>query len=451
MAHLPMADMEELTMSGDRSRREFLRGAALGAGLMVVGRGVLGGEPGKQAPSDKLAMAIVGVGGRGRANIGGVRRERIVALCDIDDRHLAKAKAQFPDAKTYHDWRKMFDQKDIDAVVCSTTDHTHAFVSVWAMRRGKHVYCEKPLAHSVYEARVVQETYVEKAKDGVRTQMGTQIHATENYRRVVELVRAKAIGDVREAHVWCSRRGPCPKRPAEGMPVPDYLHWDLWLGPAPYRPYHKSYMPGCMTWEQHWDWGNGCIGDMGSHLIDLPFWALALRDPLTIESEGTPRSDESYPHWLKVHWEHPAIEGRAALKLHWYDGPQRPTSPPGHDLKKWSIGVLFVGDKGMLLANYRRCILLPEDRYKGFKRPAPSIPRSKGQYGEWIHAAKTGEQTLCNFDYSGKLVEHNLLGTVAFRANSKLEWDPKKLAATNCPAASAFIRRPYREGWTLLG
>jgi len=438
-------------MNGRTNRREFLRGAALGAGLLVVGRGVLGGEAGKPAPSDKLAMAIVGVGGRGRANTGGIRRERVVALCDIDDRHLAKAKAQFPDAKTYHDWRKMFDQKDIDAVVCSTTDHTHAFVSVWAMRRGKHVYCEKPLAHSVYEARVVQDTYLEKAKDGVRTQMGTQIHATGNYRRVVELIQAKAIGDVREAHVWCSRRGPCPKRPAQGMEPPDYLHWDLWLGPAPARPYHKSYMPGCMTWEQRWDWGNGCIGDMGSHLIDLPFWALALRDPLTIESEGEPRSDESYPHWLKVHWEHPAVEGRAALKLHWCDGPQRPPSPPGHDLKKWGIGVLFVGDKGMLLADYRRCILLPEDRYKDFERPAPSIPRSKGQYGEWLHAAKTGEQTLCNFDYSGKLVEHNLLGTAAFRANSKLEWDPKKLAATNCPAASAFIRRPYRKGWTLLG
>jgi len=320
-------------MSTSTNRREFLKRSALGAGMVVLSPGVLGGEAGKPAPSDKLNIAVAGAWGRGRANTNGVRSENIVALCDVSDKNLAKAAEKFPDAKKYHDWRKMLDQKGIDAVVCSTTDHTHALVSVWAMRRGMHVYCEKPIAHSVHQARVVQDTYKEKVKDGVRTQMGTQIHATANYRRVVELIQGKAIGEVREAHVWCGRKGPCPKRPNEGQPVPEGLHWDLWLGPAPKRPYHKNYMPGCMRWEQYWEWGNGCIGDMGSHLIDLPFWALELRDPLTVEAEGTPRSDVAYPNWLKVHWEHPATDKRPALKLHWYDGIQRPPSPEGHDLK----------------------------------------------------------------------------------------------------------------------
>ena len=437
-------------MSRRTSRREFLRQTVASTGLAVLGSPALGGQR-KAAPSEKLDIAIVGVGGRGGANTGGVRGENIVALCDVNDKSLAKAKERFPKANAYDDWRKLLDQKGIDAVVCSTTDHTHALVSVNAMRRGMHVYCEKPLAHSVHEARVMQDVYKAKAEDGVRTQMGTQIHAEDNYRRVVELVQAKAIGEVSEAHVWCNRKGPCWPRPEGEQPVPEWLKWDLWLGPAPARPYHGSYMPGCMRWEQRWDWGNGCIGDMGSHLIDLPFWALELRDPLTIEAEGTPRSDECYPNWLKVHWEHPATDKRPALKLHWYDGAQRPPSPQGHDLKKWGIGVLFTGDKGQLLADYKRRILLPAEAFKTYKPPSPTIPRSLGHHREWLHACKTGAQTLCNFDYSGKLVEHNLLGTVAFRANAKLEWDSEKMVAKNCPAASRFIRRSYRAGWSLGG
>jgi hypothetical protein len=205
---------------------------------------------------------------------------------------------RFPQAKTYDDWRKAVDHKALDAVMVSTTDHTHALASVWAMRRGLSVYCEKPIAHSVHEARVVRETYLAN-KDKIATQQGTQIHATDNYRRVVEWVQAGAIGPVREAHVWCDRVGPCPERPKDTPPVPAYLNWDLWLGPAPERPFHSSYMGGCMAWEQRWDFGNGCLGDMGSHLIDLPFWALKLGHPLTAEAEGDVKSEESYPHWLK--------------------------------------------------------------------------------------------------------------------------------------------------------
>jgi len=430
-------------MKKHANRREFLRASATaGAGLIVST--ALGAE--KPAPSDKLDIAIVGVGGRGGSNTGSVRSENIVALCDVSDNNLAKAAKRFPKASKHVDWRKLLDEKNIDAVVCSTTDHTHALVSNGAMTRGMHVYCEKPLAHSVHEARVIQETY----KAGkVKTQMGTQIHATENYRRVVELIQGGAIGPVREAHVWCTRRGATPARPTGSLPVPAHLHWDLWLGPAPERPYNKGYLPGCMTWEQRWDFGNGCIGDMGSHLIDLPWWALKLRHPLTVEAKGDPVSSESYPHWLIATWEHPARGDMPPVKVMWYDGGKKPASPEGCSLDKWGIGCLFIGDKGKLVADYRRKVLLPADKYKGYTPPKASIPKSLGHHREWIHACKTGADTLCNFDYSGTLIEHNLLATVAFRCQKKLEWDPEKLAATNCPEAAKFIRRPYRKGWTL--
>jgi hypothetical protein len=418
--------------------------AALGgAGMLILGNSR---SAWTFEANEKLDIGIIGVAGRGRANTDEVLSENIVALCDVDDNCLRVGARRFPKAKTYTDWREMLGQKDIDAVVVSTTDHTHAPASVMAMKSGMHVYCEKPLAHSVHEARVMQETYL---KSKVSTQMGTQIHAGDNYRRVVELIQSGAIGPVREVHVWCGREGPSPERPKEEQPVPEHLHWDLWLGPAPWRPYHSSYLPGCMTWEQRWDFGNGCLGDMGSHLIDLPFWALKLRDPLTVAAEGSHLSAESYPHWLIVHWEHPARGNMPPLKLHWCDGIQRPKSPPGHDLKEWGIGALFVGDKGMLLADYDRRILLPEADFKDFKPPEPWIPPSPGHYREWILGCKTGSPTLCNFDYSGKLIEHNLLGTVAFRVGKKLEWDAKNLKAKNCPEADGYVRSKYRDGWTL--
>ena len=437
-------------MSKRTTRREMLQDSV----LMGVGVGVAvssGSQAAQRSANEKLNIGIIGSQGRGGSNTKSVSSENIVALCDVDAARLGKAAQQYPKARKYEDWRKLVEQKDIDAVVVSTTDHTHAPACVWAMNRGMSVYCEKPLTHSVYEARAMQDTY-KKNEHKLATQMGTQIHATDNYRRVVELVQSGAIGPVREAHVWCGRKGLVDgERPKEQPPVPENLNWDLWLGPAPFRPYHPAYMPGCTTWEQWWDFGNGCLGDMGSHLIDLPFWALKLRDPLTVEAEGAPLRSETYPEWLKVHWEHPARGDMPALKLHWYDGIQRPKSPPGHDLNKWGIGVLFVGEKGQLLADYGKRILLPEDKFKDFKPPEPSIPPSLGHHREWIHAAKTGEPTLCNFDYSGKLIENNLLGAVAFRVGKKLTWDPNTLKATNCPEADQFIRPKYREGWTLDG
>jgi predicted dehydrogenase len=212
-------------------------------------------------------------------------------------------------------------------------------------------------------------------------------------------------------------------------------------------------MPGNLTWNRWWDFGNGTLGDMGSHLIDLAFWALKLRDPLTCEAQGdpTPASPYTNPKWLIIRWEHPARGDMPPVKLTWYDGIQRPESPEGFDLNTWGLGVLFIGEKGMLLADYGKHFLLPEDKFKDFQRPEPSIPRSLGHHQEWIHACKTGEPTLCNFDYSGKLIEHNLLGNVAYRTGKKLDWDPDRLEARNCPEADEYIRREYREGWVLEG
>lgn len=434
-------------MNRHTNRREFLKRSALaGAGFWLAD--TCPAVP-NRSPNEKLNIGVIGVHSRGAANMAAVASENIVALCDVNETFLAEAAKKYPQAKTYPDWRKLLDQKDIDAVIVSTTEHTHALASVWAMKRGKHVYCEKPLAHSVYEARVMRETS-KQAK--VATQMGTQIHAGENYRRVVELIQSGAVGPVREAHAWVEQGIVGPRtRPVETQPVPKELNWDLWLGPAPERPYHSCYFEKrSMSWQNWWDFGNGALGDMGSHIIDLPFWALDLKHPTTVEAEGPlPVRAETYPDCLTVRWEHPARGKRPPVKLTWYDGKQWPKSPEGVDLTKWHLGVMFVGDKGILIANYSKWILLPEAKFKDFKPPEPSIAKSLGHHQEWIHACKTGAPTLCNFDYSGALVEHNLLGTVAFRTGKKLQWDPENLKATNCPEADQFIRGTYRKGWTL--
>ncbi len=439
-------------MKFHRDRRKFLRaGAGLGAGLLVLRPGLLRAG---QAPSEKLNIAAIGVGGRGWSNVNDVASENIVALCDMNEKNLENAARKFPDAKTYKDWRRCLDQKDIDAVVCSTTDHTHAFISTWAMNRGKHVYCEKPLANSVYEARVVRETYL-KQKGKIATQMGTQVHASDNFRRVVELVRGGAIGTVKEAKVWCSRT------PAGGNylptvdPVPAHLDWDLWIGPSPLHSYNPEYLSnGCLSWNRFWDFGSGQIGDMGSHMMDLAYWALELRFPTTCEASGPPVSPDTCPQWLVASWDHPANSWRPAVKVHWSDGGKKPDLP-SNVLSKQELfkGHLFIGDKGTLLTDYDFRILLPGGDLTYYKSPRPEdlIPPSKGHHREWIHGAKTGEPTLCNFDYSGALVEHNLLALVAFRVGKKLEWDAGSLTATNCPEAGKFIKKTYREGWSLSG
>jgi predicted dehydrogenase len=312
-----------------------------------------------------------------------------------------------------------------------------------ALKAGKHVYCEKPLAHSVYEVRAVRETAAKYSN--LATQMGTQIHAGNNYRRVVELVQSGAIGAVKECHVWCDRSWTANARPTDTPPVPPNLHWDLWLGPAPKRPYNPEYLP--KNWRRWWDFGSGTLGDMACHYMDLVFWALKLRTPLTVESEGPPVNKETTPAWIIVRYEYEARGNLPPVKVTWYDGGKFPDLVNEGKALHWDAGVLFVGEKGILQADYQKHKLLPENDFTGFKAPTPFIPNSIGHHNEWIQACKTGSPTTCNFDYSGALSEAVLLGNVAYRAGKKLEWDSAALVAKNERSATKFIHPELRRGW----
>jgi len=442
------------------NRRDFIKTTALSVASLSAG-GYLAKSQAQEptSPNDKLNIAMIGTWGRGRSNANGVRGENFYALCDIDERNYAQFIGKFPEAanaKRENDWRRLLDDQNIDAVVISAADQVHALAAVKAMQMGMHVYCEKPLAHSVHEARRVREVYAE-CRGKIATQMGTQIHASDNYRRVVELIQSGAIGPVREAHVWCSRTIK-PLEELEGTPeIPDHLEWDLWLGPVLDRPYHPGYLPGNLNWNRRWDFGNGVLGDMGSHLIDLPWWALELSKPKSVYAEGPDPDPVKNPEWMIATWRHGPRPGNPALRVpvtvKWYHGGHelayRPKIETGVDLTEWFNGILFIGDDGMLLADYKRRVLLPEEKFKDFQPPEETIPPSLGHYKEWIQAAKTGGEALCNFEYSGSLIEHNLLGNVAFRVGEELNWNPKRLKARNCPRADAFIRREYRKGWTI--
>ena len=443
-------------MNRQVNRRTFLKQSSVaGAGFMILKSGILKAV---QSPNEKLNIAIIGCGGRGRANIEGIEGENIVALCDVDEKTLATAAEQFPRAKTYIDWRKCLDQKNIDAVVCSTTDHTHAFINVWAMNRGMHVYCEKPLGNSVHEARVVRQTYL-KNKRKLATQMGTQIHASDNFRRMVELIRHGAIGTVKKASVWCSRTPEGGNYLPAVKPVPEHINWDLWIGPSPFHPYNLGYfrsegIAGCLKWNRFWDFGSGQVGDMGSHLIDMAYWALDLRFPTSCEAKGTPFHPDTCPQWLTAEWDHPSNDWRPAVKVYWYDGGKKPGMPSKiFQRDEMFRCAIFTGDKGFLIADYGYRVLMLKGDMTHFKSPQPHelIPPSTGHHQEWIIGCKTGKPTLCNFDYSGALIEHNLLALVAYRVGKKLRWDAKNLKATNYSKADRYIRKTYRRGWVLNG
>jgi predicted dehydrogenase len=440
------------------SRRQFLRTSTLAAasvGFPAIVRG--------QNPNGKLNIAVIGCGGRGAGNLADVasKGDDIVALCDVNTQNLASAAAKFPMAKTFVDFRQLYaDLKDYDAVVVSTAEHTHALATLPALQSGKHVYCEKPLTHNVWEARMIREA-ARKAK--VATQMGTQIHAGSNYRRVVELIQSGAIGGVTEVHVWVSRawgwQSPedaakhgdivtVQDRPKESQTPPAHFHWDLFLGPAPERPFHSVYFPG-PKWYRWWDFGSGTMSDLGSHWNDLPFWALKLDAPLTIEAAGPPPHPELAPASMSATYEYGPRGDMPALKLTWHQGSSKPQIWQDKKIPQWGDGCLFIGSEGMLLSNYDQHVLLPEEKFKDFKRPAPTIPDSIGHHAEWLHACKTGEPTTCHFDYSGALTEANHLGNVAYRLGKKLSWDAKNLKVTNAPEAAALIKRTYRPGWEL--
>jgi len=434
------------------NRRCFLTcTATAAAGSWLAAPQILRAQ-GAVAANDRLNIGVIGVNGQGSYSIDQLKGiANIAALCDVDDQRMAPVAKKFPDAKTYRDFRRLIDQRDLDAIVVATPDHTHAVASVAALNSGRPLYCEKPLARTVSEVRAVTELARTK---GLVTQIGTQIHAGGNYRRVVELIRSGAIGEVSEVHVWVGSNYGGKERPTKFPPVPAHLDWDLWLGPIQEQPYHPDWTH--FNWRNWWHFGGGSLADFGCHFMDLPFWALDLHHPTTIEAEGPPVHPESPPTWLTVRYQFPARvkEGTvwAPLKLTWYHGGKYPTdlvTPEQH--KKWGNGVLFIGKKGQLLADYGRLALLPENDFAGFTKPAPFIQDSIGHHKEWIQAIKTRGSTTCRFDYSGPLSETALLGNVAFRAGQKLEWDFAQMKATNSPEADRYIQHQYRAGWDLKG
>lgn len=425
-------------------RREFLKQTGLLGGAMLAS-GYFSSLPAAESksPNEKLNIGCIGTANQARFSIDNVRGENIVALCDIDDNYLGKAAAEFPKAARFNDFRELLELPNLDAVTVCTPDHVHAAATVMALRLGKHVYCEKPLTHDVYEARLVART---AAESKTATQMGTQIHASDNYRRVVEIIQSGAIGPVREVHTWAGRQWGGGDRPQETPPAPSHLHWQLWLGPAPDRPYHPTYLPA--NWRKWWDFGGGNLADMACHHMDLPFWALKLRAPIAIEAEGPPVHPETCPLGLVVHYEYAARGDLPPLSLTWYDGDKIP--PTIHEVATGGGGNLFVGDRGMLRADYGSWKLYPEADFAGYQSPKPTIERSIGHHAEWIRACKTGAPTTCNFDYSGALTEAVLLGDVAYRVGERIEWDAEQLKAKNCPAADELLRRAYRKGWELV-
>ncbi|MBI4617551.1 MAG: Gfo/Idh/MocA family oxidoreductase [Planctomycetes bacterium] len=436
------------------TRRDFLAGAAVGLGCLASGVRLLADDP----PGEKLDIGLVGVGGQGRANLEGVASQNVKAICDVDGNNLAEAAKRFPRAATYRDFRRMLDSEDLDAVVVSTPDHTHAVAAAAAIDLGLAVYCEKPLCHSVHECRVLQEKAVAKR---VATQMGNQGHAGEGPRRTAEILASGAIGRVREVHAWSDRPiWPQGGDRPEPEPAPRHLDWDLWLGPAPERPYHANLHP--FAWRGWWDFGTGALGDMACHVLDPAFYALHLDAPRTIEAEGEPRKPEMAPLWETVIWTFGARGDHPPLKLVWYDGKKTkdgrevrnlpaPDLAPGADLTRVENGSLFVGERGALLlhdAYGDRRSLLPAESFAGWTEPPAILPRSKGHHAEWIEGAKGRGTCGSNFDYAAPMTETILLGIVAFRARSRIEWNSERMEATGCPEADPFLRREYRKGWT---
>ena len=428
------------------NRRKFIFDlGATAAGLALAGCSTTRTAR-KLSPNDKLNIGFIGVANRARENLLETAKtgEVVAALCDVDENLLARAAREFPNAKTYTDFRKLIDQNDLDAILVATPDHTHAVAAVAAIKSGRHCYCEKPLARTISEVRAITNA---ATKYNRVTQIGTQIHAGNNYRRVVELIQSGVIGDVKEVHVWVNVSYGGKKWPTEFPPVPAGLDYDLWLGPVEKVPYSPAWVP--FQWRHWWHFGGGGLGDFGCHYMDLPFWALGLKYPLSAESEGPEPDEHSTPLWQIVRYTFPALKNsREPLPLTWYHGGKQPApdilSP---DLaNKWKSGVLFIGAKGRLISDYGRHELIGVDRPSEL---AVKIPNSIGHHKEWTEACKTGATPTCSFDYSGPLTETALLGNVAFRTGKKIEWDAKRLKATNTREADQYIQHDYRRGWSL--
>ncbi len=433
------------------NRRRFLQAsAAVGAASFFVNP-LCAGER-QPAAKERIRVGIIGVAGQGTYNLNEVDKTglaEIVALCDVDANRAAPIRGRFPKARFHEDYRRLIEQKDLQAVVIATPDHHHAFAGLAALRARKHVYCEKPLAHSVQEVRLMMET---AAREKVVTQMGTQIHAGDNYRRVVEIVQAGSLGAIRRVKVWCATQVQPGFRVNERTAVPKGLNYDLWIGPAPergYPPYRFGRNGIHFDWRWWWDFGGGVLADMACHFMDLPHWALNLRYPTNVTAVGriTYKADNEMPDKMQVDYEYPARGTQPAVHLTWYHGVTGPDLDGKISYAGYSSGVLFEGESGSLLANYGQHRFLREP--KDFQRPKQTIARSVGHHREWLQAIRTGGATTCNFDYSGALAETVLLGNIAYRAGGKLTYDGRTGRVTENANADRFLRREYRKGWTL--
>jgi predicted dehydrogenase len=448
------------------SRRRFLRAASLAGFGIWLPRG-LAQEPGR-SPNDRLRFACIGVGGKGSSDTDHVGAlGDVVALCDVDAKRLAAKAEKFPAAKNYRDFRKLLEEMapKVDAVVVSTPDHTHAPAAVMAMRLGKPVYCQKPLAHSPYEARLMRQTAAERK---VATQMGNQGTSHPGFRSGIELIRSGAVGPIREVHAWTNRpfkywkQAPdIAARPEEAPPVPEHVAWDLFLGPAPERPYHPVYHPH--DWRGWWDFGTGAMGDMACHTANLPFMALELGLPTHVSAESGEVNQETYPAWATITYEFPARGERPPVRLTWYEGARdgQRNLPPAE---------LFRGrtpsDSGSLLVGQSGAIFSPSDYGseqvvlegdKPAEEPRDGGARRRGanpdeaHKAEWVRAIREGDPSIArsNFGYAGVLTEAMLLGNVAVRLGKALEYDAESGRVTNVPEAARFVRPEFRKGWEL--
>jgi predicted dehydrogenase len=430
-------------MSTKPTRRQFLKSSstALGAGLLfgpLASSRVLGAN-------NRLNVGVIGVAGRGAGDLAAVSGENIVALCDVDEERLGAAAQNFPAAKKYVDYRQLLEHPQLNAVVVATPDHHHAPASIRALQRGLHVYCEKPLTHTVREARLMSEW---AARQKVATQMGTQNHEHPGYLRLVEFIQRGVVGPIREVHVITDRPGSFwsqgLERPTETPPVPAGLHWDLWLGPAKARPYHPAYVP--FRWRGWWDFGCGAIGDMAIHLLDPAFWALKLGGPVKVTSSGPPPLADCGPTWMETRFEFGEREGLPPCQVFWYEGTAK---PPAHVASLLPMnGSLFIGDEGKIAIQHdQQPVLLPAEKFKEAKLPEPFLPRSPGHHQQWIEACKTGSRTGSNFQYAGPFTEIVLLGNVAYRAGKTITYDPASTRIVDVPEANDLLSKEYRKGW----
>lgn len=427
------------------SRRRFLAasGAAVAAGPFIR-------TASADEPKDKLKVALIGIGGQGQFTLTNIMNEEVVALCDVDEtrKEVIASREQFPKAEFFTDYRKLFDKlgKTLDAVAVCTPDHTHAHPTLTALGLGKHVYCEKPLCHSVGEVRAVQKLAAEKK---AITQMGTQIHAGDNYRRVVEVVQSGSLGKVGRVHVWCSRRpdGGRQVNPPQQKPK---LDLDLWRGPVAddfFFANHQNWPH--FHWRWWWPFGGGVLADMGCHFMDLAFWALDLGSPTTVKAtgEGIPNADNTVPNTLRVDYTFPATKARGEVQLSWYHGVAGPDLDGKTTFKGFPDGVLFEGEGGKkLVSNYGKHQLFPDDFAKDFKRPEPTIAKSVGHHREWLDAIRGTGKPLCHFGYAGPLTETVLLGNVSYRSGMEIAWDAVK-GQTDRKEANEFLARQPRKGW----